>query len=96
MGLPQDNVEGYRDGSPINVAQGLAGKLLLVHGTGDDNVHYQNMEQLVDRLIQHGKPFSMMAYPDRGHGISEKPGTRLHLQTLMTDYLDTHLLPPRP
>lgn len=96
MGLPQDNVEGYRDGSPINVAQGLAGKLLLVHGTGDDNVHYQNMEQLVDRLIQHGKPFSMMAYPDRGHGISEKPGTRLHLQTMMTDYLDTHLLPPRP
>jgi dipeptidyl-peptidase-4 len=96
MGLPQDNVEGYRDGSPINVAQGLAGKLLLVHGTGDDNVHYQNMEQLVDRLIQLGKPFSMMAYPDRGHGISEKPGTRLHLQTMMTDYLDTHLLPPRP
>jgi dipeptidyl-peptidase-4 len=95
MGLPQDNVDGYRDGSPINFAQGLAGKLLLVHGTGDDNVHYQNMEQLVDRLIQHGKQFSMMAYPDRGHGISEKPGTRLHLQTMMTDYLDANLLPER-
>ncbi len=95
MGLPQDNVDGYRDGSPINFAQGLTGKLLLVHGTGDDNVHYQNMEQLVDRLIQHGKPFSMMAYPDRGHGISEKPGTRLHLQTMMTDYLDANLLPER-
>lgn len=93
MGLPDDNIAGYRDGSPINFAKDLKGKLLIVHGTADDNVHYQNLDQLVDRLIMHGKQFSMMSYPDRGHGISEKPGTRLHLQTLMTNYFDEHLSP---
>ncbi|WP_239018206.1 S9 family peptidase [Sphingomonas flavalba] len=93
MGLPDDNAKGYADGSPINFAQNLRGKLLVIHGTADDNVHYQNLEQLVDRLMAHGKQFSMMAYPDRTHGISEKPGTRLHLQTLMTDYLNDNLPP---
>ncbi len=91
MGLPSDNAQGYADGSPINFAQNLKGDLMIVQGTGDDNVHYQNMEQLIDRLIAANKRFSMMAYPDRTHGITEKPGTRLHLFTTMTDYLHDHL-----
>lgn len=92
MGLPADNPAGYRDGSPINFAQGLAGDLLIIHGTGDDNVHYQNAEQLVNRLIELDKPFSFMAYPDRTHGISEGANTRLHLFSLATRFLHRHLL----
>ena len=91
MGLPADNEAGYRDGSPINFAQNLAGNLLIIHGTGDDNVHYQNAEALADRLIGLNKPFSMMAYPNRTHGISEGPFTRLHLFGLVTRYLEEHL-----
>ncbi|MBI0474297.1 S9 family peptidase [Sphingomonas sp. MA1305] len=91
MGLPEDNVDGFRKGSPITYASGLKGNLLMVHGTGDDNVHYQNMEQMADALIAAGKPFSMMAYPDRTHGIYEKPGTSVHLYNLLTRYLETNL-----
>lgn len=93
MGLPTDNAAGYRNGSPINFAGNLKGNLLLVHGTGDDNVHYQNLEQLVDRLVAANKPFQMMAYPDRSHGIYEKAGTSVHLYTLMTRYLEEKLPP---
>ena len=95
MSTPQDNPDGYKNGSPITFAGSLKGNLLLVQGTGDDNVHYQNMEQLVDALIANNRQFAMMAYPDRTHGISEKPNTRLHMFTLMTDYLERHL-PPGP
>ncbi len=96
MGLPSGNAKGYRDGSPINFAQNLKGNLLMIHGTGDDNVHYQNLEQLLDKLIANNKTtFQMMAYPDRAHGIYEKPGTSLHLYTLMTRYLEEKL-PPGP
>jgi len=91
MSTPQDNPEGYKNGSPITFAGNLKGNLLLIQGTGDDNVHYQNMEQLVDALIANNKQFSMMAYPDRTHGISEKPNTQFHLFTLMTNYLADHL-----
>lgn len=91
MGLPADNVEGYRLGSPITFAGQLEGDLLLVHGTGDDNVHYQGMELLVDELVAHGKPFTMMAYPNRSHGIGEGPGTSRHLYELLTRFLKTHL-----
>ncbi|MHA6723928.1 S9 family peptidase [Sphingomonas sp. RS2018] len=91
MGLPDGNAAGYRDGSPINFAQNLKGNLLIVHGTGDDNVHYQNLEQLIDKLVAENKPFQMMAYPDRSHGIYEKPGTSLHLFSLMTRYLEEKL-----
>lgn len=91
MGLPAQNPQGYRDGSPINFAQNLRGNLLIIHGTGDDNVHYQNAEQLVDRLIALNKRFSMMAYPDRTHGIGEGAGTRLHLFDLATRFLEEHL-----
>ena len=69
MGLPQDNAEGYRVGSPINFAEGLKGRLLVVHGSGDDNVHYQGTERLVNRLVELGKPFDLMVYPNRTHAI---------------------------
>jgi len=93
MGLPDDNAEGYKNGSPITHASGLEGDLLLVHGTGDDNVHYQGVEFLINELIAQGKQFDLMAYPNRSHGISEGEGTTMHLYTLMTDYLEEHLAP---
>ena len=91
MGLPQDNDEGYTQGSPITHAAGLEGNLLMIHGTADDNVHYQSAEQLIDRLIALNKTFSFMSYPDRSHSIDEKENTRRHLFGLMTDYLNEHL-----
>lgn len=93
MGLPQENVEGYRIGSPINFAEGLKGKLLIVHGSGDDNVHYQGTERLINRLIELGKPFDMMAYPNRSHSISEGPGTTPHVYKLISRYFLQHLEP---
>ncbi|GGO97565.1 S9 family peptidase [Stakelama pacifica] len=93
MGLPEENKEGYKNGSPITFADRLQGNLLLIHGTADDNVHYQNQDQLVDRLIRANKQFTMMAYPDRTHGISEGENTTIHLYTLMTRYLETNLPP---
>ena len=96
MGLPQDNVAGYRDGSPIHFAENLKGDLLLIHGTLDDNVHYQNLEQLAARLIAANKPFDMMAYPDSAHGISTGENTQVHLYNLMTRYLDEKLMQRDP
>jgi len=95
MGLPQDNADGYRVGSPINFAEGLKGKLLIVHGSGDDNVHYQGTERLVNRLVELGKPFDLMVYPNRTHAISEGPGTSLHVHSLIARYFLEHL-PPGP
>jgi dipeptidyl-peptidase-4 len=91
MGLPKMNAEDYRAGSPITYADQLKGNLLVVHGTGDDNVHYQGTEQLINALVAANKPFSMMAYPNRSHGIYEGEGTTLHLFSLLTRYLETHL-----
>jgi len=91
MGLPKDNAEGYRIGSPINFAEGLKGKLLIVHGSGDDNVHYQGTERLVNRLVELGKPFDLMVYPNRTHAISEGKGTTLHLYSLIARYIRAHL-----
>ncbi len=91
MGLPSTNEDGYRSGSPINFAEGLRGKLLIVHGSGDDNVHYQGTEKLVNRLIELGKPFDSMAYPNRTHSISEGRGTTLHIYSLIARYLTDHL-----
>ena len=93
MGLPQDNADGYKNGSPITFARNLKGNLLIVHGTGDDNVHYQSFEMLVNELIANGKAFTMMSYPNRSHGISEGTGTTMHLYTLLTTYLNTHMPP---
>jgi dipeptidyl-peptidase-4 len=93
MGLPKDNPDGYRDGSPITFADGLKGNLLMIHGTGDDNCHYQSCEKLVNKLISLNKPFTMMAYPNRTHGISEGENTSRHLYELMTRYLEQNLPP---
>ena len=90
MGLPQDNVEGYRIGSPINFAEGLKGRLLIIHGSGDDNVHYQGTEKLVNRLVALGKSFDLMVYPNRTHSISEGEGTTLHVYSLIARYLVEH------
>jgi dipeptidyl-peptidase 4 len=95
MGLPEENASGYKAGSPINFAEGLQGKLLLVHGSGDDNVHYQGTELLVNRLIELDKPFDFMTYPGRTHMIVEGPGTADHLYRLLARYLEEHL-PPGP
>ncbi|MEZ4703346.1 MAG: S9 family peptidase [Rhodothermales bacterium] len=95
MGLPQENPDGYRQGSPINFAEHLRGNLLLVHGTGDDNVHYQGSEALINKLVQANRPFTMMAYPNRSHGIFEGPGTTRHLYELLTRYLKQNM-PPGP
>lgn len=88
MGLPSDNQDGYHDGSPIHFAENLEGNLLLVHGTGDDNCHYQGTELLINELIRHNKPFAMFAYPNRSHSISEGKNTSLHLFGLLTEYLE--------
>jgi dipeptidyl-peptidase-4 len=91
VGLPQEHPERYRVSSPINFAEGLRGKLLVVHGSGDDNVHYQGTERLVNRLVALGKQFDFMAYPNRTHCICEGPGTTLHVYSLLTRYLTTNL-----
>lgn len=95
MGLPDDNDEGYREGSPITFAHQLKGNLLIIHGTADDNCHYQNFQFLVNKLIEHGKHFSMMSYPNRTHAIKEGKGTRRHLYGLLTRYLKENM-PPGP
>jgi len=87
MGLPKDNEEGYKNGSPITFAKNLKGKLLLVHGTTDDNVHYQGMAKLIDELVANKKQFEMLAYPNRSHSIREGSNTTLHLRTAMADFL---------
>jgi dipeptidyl-peptidase 4 len=91
MGLPKDNAEGYRAGSPINFSEGLKGHLLIVHGSGDDNVHFQGTELLVNRLVELGKPFDLMDYPGRTHSLAEGPGTHYHLYSLLARYLEEHL-----
>lgn len=90
MGLPSENKEDFIKGSPVTYAKGLEGNLLLIHGTGDDNVHYQNMEYLVNELIRQDKQFDMMAYPNRTHHIYEGKNTLKHLYTLITQYFLKH------
>ena len=93
MGLPQENVDGYRKGSPINFAEGLRGDLLIIHGSGDDNVHYQGTERLVNKLVALGKRFDTMVYPNRTHAIAEGEGTTVHLYQLIARYFVDHLPP---
>jgi dipeptidyl-peptidase 4 len=87
---PQLNASGYDDNSPLSYADRLKGKFLLIHGTGDDNVHFQNSVQFQDALIQSGKKFDSFYYPDKNHSI---PGakTKLHLYTMMADYIINNL-----
>jgi dipeptidyl-peptidase 4 len=93
MGLPAENERGYYIGSPINFAEGLRGRLLLIHGTGDDNVHLQGTERLINRLVALGKNFEVMVYPNRTHALSEGAGTQLHLHRLIARYLLQNLPP---
>ena len=93
MGLPQENMEDFVKGSPITYAKNLQGNLLYIHGTGDDNVHYQNAEMLVNELIKYNKQFQFMPYPNRSHGFREGEGTFEHLSTLYTNYLKLHCPP---
>lgn len=93
MGLPQENMEDFIVGSPVTYAKHLEGNLLYIHGTGDDNVHYQNAELLINELIKHNKQFQFMPYPNRSHGIREGEGTFKHLSTLYTNYLKLHCPP---
>ncbi|MBP1635742.1 MAG: family peptidase, partial [Acidobacteria bacterium] len=95
MTLPKDNPKGFEEGSPITHVKGLEGNLLIVHGTGDDNVHYQGFERLVNALVAANKRFTMMSYPNRTHSISEGPNTTRHLYSLLTRYLEEHV-PPGP
>jgi dipeptidyl-peptidase 4 len=90
MGDPAQTRADFLKGSPITHAKNLRGNLLYIHGTGDDNVHYQNAELLVNELIKHNKQFQFMAYPNRSHGIYEGEGTTRHLNTLFTKYLQEH------
>jgi len=93
MGLPQENMADFVKGSPITYAKNLKGSLLYIHGTGDDNVHFSNAEQLVNELVKNGKQFQYMAYPNRTHSISEGPGTSEHLSNLYTIFLKEHCPP---
>lgn len=90
MGLPSENKGDFIEGSPVTYAKNLEGNLLLIHGTGDDNVHYQNMEYLINELIRQNKQFQIMVYPNRSHGIYEGKNTSRHLYTLITDYFLSH------
>jgi dipeptidyl-peptidase 4 len=93
MGLPQENKEDFEKGSPIAHVKGLKGDLLYIHGTGDDNVHYNNAEMLINELVKNGKQFQLMSYPNRSHSISEGAGTQAHLSALYTKFLKEHCPP---
>ena len=87
MGLLPESRENYVLGSPIHYAKNLQGNLLFIHGTGDDNVQYDNAEDMLNELIKNNKQFMFMPYPNRTHSLSEGEGTRKHLSTLYTDFL---------
>src|SRR5699024_11600774 len=93
IGLLPQILKYYKQGYSVNHVKGLEGNLLIVHGSGDDNVHYQNQEALINALIAAGKQFSMMEYPNRTHAINEEKGTTRHLYTLLTHYLVNHCPP---
>ena len=85
-GLLPESAERYKETSAITHAKNLEGDLLLIHGTGDDNVHFQGSERLVNELIKYNKQFEFFAYPNRSHGLYEGEGTTLHLRTMMTEF----------
>lgn len=93
MGSPLQSKEAYIKGSPISHVSGLKGNLLYIHGTGDDNVHYQNADMLINELVKHGKSFQMMAYPNRTHSINEGEGTSAHLALTFTNFLKANCPP---
>jgi dipeptidyl-peptidase 4 len=90
MRTPQENPDGYDDNSPINHVERMQGKLLLIHGTADDNVHFQNSVEMTDKLVQANKYFDMLFYPNRSHGIYGG-NYNFHLNKSMTDFIFNHL-----
>jgi dipeptidyl-peptidase-4 len=95
-GLITENREGYDRGSPLSYVKGMRGNLLLIHGGGDDNVHYQNTEMLINALVAANRPFEMMEYPNRTHCICQGKGTQAHLFDLVTRFLDRNLMGATP
>lgn len=91
-GLLEEYADAYVEASPITHAENLQGKLLLIHGTGDDNVHYQGSERLINELVKHNKQFDFMSYPNRSHSIREGEGTELHMYTMMSRHFKEHLM----
>lgn len=91
MGLKAENPEDFIEGSPVTYAKNLEGNLLVMHGTGDDNVHYQNTEVLINELVKHNKMFQVMPYPNRSHGIYEGENTSRHVFGMLRHYLMGHL-----
>jgi dipeptidyl-peptidase-4 len=91
LGLPQENEAAFHEGSPLFFADRLRGNLLLVHGSGDDNVHFQGSERLINALVAANRPFTLMVYPNRSHCICEGSGTTLHLFSLLTQYLEARV-----
>jgi dipeptidyl-peptidase 4 len=94
--LPTENKAGYDRGSPLTYVKGFRGNLLLVHGSGDDNVHFQNSERLINALVAANKPFTMMEYPNRTHCICQGRNTQAHLFELITRYLEQNLKAVQP
>jgi dipeptidyl-peptidase-4 len=90
--LPAENPDGYRDSSPVNQAERLSGALLLIHGTGDDNVHWGNTLAFVDRLYRAGKPYDLQVYPNLRHGIEAKKA-RIQLYQRIADHFLLRLGP---
>ena len=90
MSLPQENASGYDDNSPINYVNMLKGKYLLIHGSADDNVHFQNTMEMVNALVNANKQFDLFVYPDKNHSIYGG-NTRLHLYNKMTDFILNNL-----
>src|SRR6266478_1727612 len=88
LGLPQKNEKGYQDSSPVKYATQLKGKLMIAHGTGDDNVHYANTLSVINDLIEAGKYVEVLAFPGRGHGVSDPPARRVLMQRVTQFFLD--------
>jgi dipeptidyl-peptidase-4 len=95
MRTPQENREGYDDNSPINHVEKIKGALLLIHGTADDNVHFQNSVDLTTALVKANVQFEMQFYPNSNHGIYTGQNTTLHLYTKMTDFIKRNLIDPK-
>ena len=93
LGLPQQSSKAYEVSSAINFAGGLRGSLLVMHGSGDDNVHFQGFELLVNKLVSLGKAFDMRLYPGRTHGIFEGQGTSADVYGNILGYFADHLAP---